>query len=54
MPIVINEIIIKSSVEPIPNTNNTNNQVQEAAQVEEIVKLAVQKVLQIMEEKKQR
>lgn len=53
MPIVINEIVIKTNVETRasaePQSGNTEN-----ISVEEIVKQSVAKVLEILEEKKER
>jgi len=53
MPIFINEIVIKTNVETPASTgiqpSNTEN-----VSVEEIVKLSVAKVLEILEEKKER
>ncbi len=53
MPIVINEIVIKTNVEtPVPTGIQPSN--TENVSVEEIVKLSVAKVLEILEEKKER
>ena len=55
MPVVINEIVIKTNVEnpqkdkDKPAANNQSN-----LNADEIVKQAVNKVLEILEEKKQR
>jgi hypothetical protein len=55
MPVVINEIIIRSTVEPQSPMPATGDQQQDQSQqVDAIVKMVVQKVLEIMEEKKQR
>lgn len=57
MPVIINEILIRSTVE---NSSPTTPKAQEAAnanksmEAEELVKQAVEKVLEILEEKKQR
>jgi Family of unknown function (DUF5908) len=57
MPVIINEILIRSTVE---NASPTTPKSQESAsanksmEAEELVKQAVEKVLEILEEKKQR
>jgi hypothetical protein len=53
MPIVINEIVIKTNVE-IPETTGTQSLNTENISVEEIVKQSVAKVLEILDEKKER
>jgi hypothetical protein len=57
MPVIINEILIRSTVE---NSSQTMPKTQESAtgqsnlQAEELIKQAVEKVLELLEEKKQR
>jgi hypothetical protein len=53
MPIVINEIVIKTNVE-VPGPTETQSLSTENVSVEEIVKQSVAKVLEILNEKKER
>ena len=55
MPIVINEIVIKTNVETATAlSDKTQNADKDHASIDEIVKQSVEKVLEILEEKKQR
>ena len=55
MPVVINEIIIKTNVETSQSeAEDSRSQPQNKMSVDEIVKQAVAKVLEILEEKKER
>ncbi len=55
MPVIINEILIRSTVENTAlQANNEAATTQPNAQTEEIIKQAVEKVLEILEEKKNR
>lgn len=55
MPVVINEIVIKTNVEKsAANTDDRQINNTENSSMEEIVKQSVEKVLEILEEKKQR
>jgi hypothetical protein len=55
MPVIINEIVIKSTVEKDPNMpNGAASPVQASQNTEEIVKQAVEKMFEILEEKKLR
>jgi len=54
MPIIIHEIVITTNIEK--NTASTSSGATEAGKlpVDEVVKQAVEKVMEILEEKKQR
>jgi len=55
MPIVINEIVIKTQVESsTSDEDNIQSMANNNLSVSEIVKQSVEKVLEILEEKKQR
>lgn len=55
MPIVINEIIIKTNVEqPTISPENAANNALTQPSTNEIVQQAVEKVMELLEEKKQR
>lgn len=55
MPVVINEIVIKTNVEsPQKDTDKPVANNQSSLNANEIVKQAVSKVLEILDEKKQR
>ena len=55
MPIVINEIVIKTNVDSSLSDDDTDqNEANRNFSVSEIVKQSVAKVLEILEEKKQR
>jgi hypothetical protein len=55
MPVVINEIIIKTNVETTGSElNNSGTRPENNSSVEEIVKQSVAKVLEILEERKER
>ena len=53
MPVIINEIVIKTNVETSVSTETQSLSTQNIS-VEEIVKQSVAKVLEILEEKKER
>lgn len=55
MPIVINEIVIKTNVEqPTIRGENAANNALTQLSTDEIIQQAVEKVMEILEEKKQR
>lgn len=55
MPVVINEIVIKTNVEQmVRESENDNPRSGNNMSVDEIVKQSVAKVLEILEEKKER
>ncbi|MES2796713.1 MAG: DUF5908 family protein [Bacteroidota bacterium] len=54
MPVIINEIVIKTNVEALKNSDKTSGKNDGAANMEEIVKQAVERVFEILEEKKER
>lgn len=54
MPIIINEIIIKTQVEQPYNTGEAVNHAVNQLSTDEIVQKAVEKVMEILEEKKHR
>lgn len=53
MPIIIHEIVITTNIEKNTSATNTAAEAGNIA-VEEVVKQAVEKVMEILEEKKQR
>lgn len=55
MPVIINEIVIKTNVEPVAReTENDRSRDEGKMAIDEIVKQSVAKVLEILEEKKER
>ncbi|MBP6624038.1 MAG: hypothetical protein KA198_02635 [Chitinophagaceae bacterium] len=55
MPVIINEIIIRSNVETPAITTNSSNPADELNEMKsDLVKQCVEKVLEILNEKKQR
>ncbi|HTO14878.1 MAG TPA: DUF5908 family protein [Edaphocola sp.] len=55
MPIIINEIVIKTNVEQQRNNvGNTTDSTSATVPIDEIVQQAVEKVMELLEEKKQR
>lgn len=54
MPVVINEIIITTNIEKGGATNSTNAADTSAVQMETVVKEAVERVMEILHEKKER
>jgi hypothetical protein len=55
MPVVINEIVIKTNVEsPVSDAGNSLQHIENKMAVEEIVKQSVAKVLEILDERKER
>lgn len=55
MPIVINEIVIKTNVEqPASSSESAVSNASNEIATDEIVRKAVEKVMEILEEKKQR
>lgn len=54
MPVVINEIIIRSNIEKPDHQSPPVGNVLDDRVMEEVVKQSVEKVLEILEEKKQR
>lgn len=54
MPIIIHEIVITTNIEKNTATTNAPAQGTGSLPVEEVVKQAVEKVMEILEEKKQR
>ncbi len=54
MPVVINEIVIRTNIEqPVPPAGAAGSDAEQVS-IENIVGQAVEKVLEILEEKKQR
>ncbi len=54
MPIIINELVIKTNIEHPRSPGNSAAPVTDRAVIEEVVKQAVEKVLEILEEKQER
>jgi hypothetical protein len=55
MPVVINEIVIKTNVESqVSDASDSTNSNDNKMSVEEIVKQSVAKVLEILDERKER
>jgi hypothetical protein len=54
MPIIINELVIKTNIEQPRSPGSAGSPVTDRSVIEEMVKQAVEKVLEILEEKKER
>ena len=54
MPVIINEIIIRSNIEKPENKSSPAGTAVDERVTEELVRQSVEKVLEILEEKKQR